>query len=103
MKSKIIQFPSTSRPRLTASPSTAPPTPTSNVTFTRPFQLPGMDRPHQPGTFEIVATKDALDVVWEAYRISTRIILTDGLLTEALDVTADDLANALAKDALDGR
>ena len=97
MSSKIIAFPSSSRPRLVrdlAAPSLQPGT----VTFARPFQLPGMDEPHDPGTFEIRTTREALDVVWEAFRISTRIILTDGASSEAIDVTVADLAAALALD-----
>jgi hypothetical protein len=98
MNSKIIQFPSVSRPRLVvrAVPPPAPVKPT--VTFTRPFILPGMDTPHAPGTFEVLRSKEALDVVWEAYRVSTRLMLTDGPRTEMLDVNAADLEAALADD-----
>ena len=99
MSSKIIAFPSTSRPRLVVREGAAPAPQPNTVTFARPFQLPGMDEPHGPGTFEVRTSREALDVTWEAFRISTRIILTHGNSSEALDVTAADLATALALDS----
>jgi len=69
------------------------------VTFARPFILPGMDMPHGPGTFELRETREPLDVMHEAYRITRTILLVDGGKTEALEVTADALEFALALDA----
>lgn len=98
MSTKIIPFPVTARP---ASQAPRPPETAlaSTVTFTRPFQLPGMDLPHAPGTFELRTLKEPLDVSWPAYRLSTRLLITDGTATEALDVTAADLDAALREDA----
>jgi deoxyinosine 3'endonuclease (endonuclease V) len=70
-----------------------------SVTFARSFMLPGMDTPHRPGTFELRETREALDVMHEAYRITRTIVLIDGGRTEALEVTADALEFALALDA----
>ena len=99
MTSKIIPFPSVSRPRLVARDVPPPASVRPTVTFRQPFLLPGMDTPHAPGTFEVLRSKEALDVVWEAYRVSTRIILTNGPRTEMLDVDAAALEAALAQDA----
>ena len=100
MGSKIIPFPSVSGPRLVpAAPSTAPGTASRTVTFTRPFTLPGMNGPHAAGTFELRTTRHDLDVMHEAYHVTTRIMLVEGLSVEALDVTSTDLQAALALDA----
>jgi hypothetical protein len=99
--SKIIPFPSHAQPRLVS--STKEPTietvpDQGTVTFNRPFLLPGMDAPHAPGTFELRRTREALDVMWEAYRVTLRIVLVDGGSMQAIDVTAADLDAALALD-----
>jgi hypothetical protein len=96
---KVIPFPSRARPRLAEppAPTAASDDPTS-VTFARAFQLPGMDGPHAPGTFELRTTRHDLDVVWSAYRTTTRIILPNGSAIEALEVTTTDLEAALAID-----
>lgn len=69
-----------------------------SVTFTRPFMLPGLDTPHQPGTFEVRETREPLDVMHDAYRTISRIVLIDGGRTEVLEVTAGELEYALALD-----
>lgn len=96
---KVIPFPSRSQPRLVEPPAPAAPAadPTT-VTFTRPFLLPGMDAPHAAGTFELRTTRHSLDVMWEAYRKTTCIMLPNGSAMEAIDVTAADLEAALALD-----
>lgn len=68
------------------------------VTFKRPFILPGLDRPHSPGTFRIWERREPLDVSWDAYVVTKTLMLTDGAAVEALDVKADDLDEALHRD-----
>jgi hypothetical protein len=106
MATKIIPFPNHARPRLvsaTAEASIVPGTVTElaldrTVTFRRPFRLPGMDVAHAPGTFELRRTREALDVMWEAYLVSLRIMLVERGSIQALEVTAADLDAALALD-----
>jgi hypothetical protein len=107
MSSKIIPFPSHARPRLVpdkgpASQKANSPLdlsfPTRQVTFKRSFLLPGMDTPHAPGTFEVVETREPLDVMWEAYRVTRQILLSGNGSLEAHDVTLADLDAALARD-----
>ena len=69
-----------------------------NVTFHRPFLLPGLDRPHPPGTYALRETRRSLDVSWDAYQITLSIILVDRGTTQALDVSRTDLDAALAAD-----
>jgi hypothetical protein len=71
----------------------------ATVTFNSAFMLPGLDRPHAAGTFELRERRDALDVSFDAAIVTRTIILTGGGLTEALDVKADDLAAALKLDS----
>ncbi len=68
------------------------------VVFTRPFILPGMDRPHAPGTFDVVVEREALDVPFPAFRLTTTILLSAGNAVEAWPVLQADLAAALAVD-----
>ncbi|KKB10446.1 hypothetical protein VE25_18025 [Devosia geojensis] len=75
---------------------------TSRVTFARPFQLPGMDRAHAPGTFEVVIEQEALDVSWPAYRLTTTIMLTSGSRVEAWPISEAQLNAALADDEAAG-
>jgi hypothetical protein len=104
--SKIIPFPIHARPRLVSSApekriepdASAESTASRAVTFNRPFLLPGMDVPHAPGTFELRRTREALDVMWEAYRVTMRIMLVERGGVQALDVTSADLDAALALD-----
>lgn len=96
MTSKIVPFPVLARPRADA--PRAPHPALRTVTFAHPFLLPGMTAPHRPGTFEVMETREALDVVWEAYRISTTILLVDGPVTEAWAVAPMALVEALALD-----
>jgi hypothetical protein len=105
--SKIIAFPSHARPRLVPDQVAAPheansplelSSPPHQVTFRRAFLLPGMDGPHAPGTFAVVETREPLDVMWEAYRVSRQILLSGNGGLEAHDVTSADLEEALARD-----
>ena len=102
--SKIINFPRPARrpfvPTIVArAPAEVVPlTPMETVTFRRPFTLPGLIELHSPGTFEVRHEREALDLSWQAWRVTTTILLTDGAITEALDVKADDLASALELD-----
>jgi hypothetical protein len=99
MRSKIIPFPVRSRPAAPQAPTPAVPAPeAATVTFKRPFKLPGMDVPHAAGTFELRTTRHDLDVMWDAYRVTTRIMLPSGSAMEALDVSTTDLEAALALD-----
>ena len=75
-----------------------PASPPRHVTFRLPFMLPGMDQPHAGGTFEVRESREPLDVPWAAYRVTNRIIIVDGGRTEALEVTAAELEQALAAD-----
>lgn len=68
------------------------------ATFAFPFVLPGLDRPHPPGTFEISIRKEPLDVSWAAFIKIRTILLTGNGTVEALDVKAEDLEHALQLD-----
>lgn len=68
------------------------------VTFRHPFTLPGLDRPHGPGTFDVRTEREALDVSWPAYRVSVTILLTDTGRTEAVAIRRGDLDAALQRD-----
>ena len=68
------------------------------VTFRHPFILPGLDRPHDPGTFEVRVRRELLDVSWTAYLLTRTIMLTDWGAVEALDVRTEDLTEALRLD-----
>lgn len=70
-----------------------------HVTFIHPFTLPGLERIHAPGTFEVRVRREALDVSWSAYLVTKTIMLTEHGMLEALEVKADDLQAALAQDA----
>lgn len=71
----------------------------ATITFHSDFLLPGLDRPHPPGTFELRERREALDVSFDASIVTRTIMLTSGGRTEALDVKADDLATALELDS----
>lgn len=71
----------------------------STVTFSRPFVLPGMDKPHQAGTFDVLTERHELDVWWPAYRLTMTIMLPYGATMEAWPVTRADLDGALAADS----
>lgn len=68
------------------------------VTFRHPFNLPGLDGPHDPGTFEVHIRRERLDVSWPAYLLTRTIMLPDHGTVEALDVRAEDLMEALRLD-----
>ncbi len=69
-----------------------------SVTFRKPFQLPGMDRPHAPGVFDLQVDEEPLDVMWEGYHRTLTLMVTSGGMTEAIAVTETDLEAALASD-----
>jgi hypothetical protein len=69
------------------------------VTFRNAFQLPGMEREHAPGVFDVQVTREPLNVVWEGYHQTMTLMLTSGGLVEAIDVTATDLEEALVQDS----
>jgi hypothetical protein len=73
-----------------------------SVTFDHPFRIPGMDRDHPPGTFELRISREPLDVSWEAYHETMTLMLTSGGLVEAWNVNAAELEAALARDASAG-
>ena len=73
-----------------------------SVTFDHPFRIPGMDRDHPPGTFELRISREPLDVSWEAYHETMTLMLASGGLVEAWNVNAAELEAALAKDASAG-
>jgi hypothetical protein len=68
------------------------------VTFRSPFFLPGLDRPHPPGTFQVWERREPLDVSWDAFVVTKTIMLTGSGTIEALDVKASDLDEALRRD-----
>jgi hypothetical protein len=68
------------------------------VTFSHPFILPGLDRPHLAGTFEVRTDREALDLSWPAFRLTVTILLTDLGRTIALEVKRSDLDGALERD-----
>jgi hypothetical protein len=71
---------------------------TRRITFNHPFRLPGMQETHRAGTFELVVEEIALDVSWEAYRMSCVLMLTDGGTTSAQPVLPADVEGALRAD-----
>jgi hypothetical protein len=71
------------------------------VTFRHPFALPGLEQPHNPGTFEVRVRRELLDVSWTAHLLTRTVILTNPGGVEALEVRADDLAEALRLDQKD--
>jgi hypothetical protein len=73
--------------------------PSTFITFRSPFLLPGLDRPHPAGTFEVRERREALDVSFDAAIVTRTIMLSGDGGIEALDVKADDLAAALRLDA----
>ena len=78
--------------------SVALPAAPETVTFTSSFMLPGLDRSHPAGTYELRETRRRLDLSWDAYQISLSIMLVAGGTTQALDVQRADLDAALAAD-----
>jgi hypothetical protein len=70
-----------------------------SATFRKPFTLPGLDRLQAPGTFEVQVRHELLDVSWTAHLMRRTILLTSGSTTEALEVRAEDLTDALRRDA----
>jgi hypothetical protein len=72
------------------------------VTFRNSFLLPGMEREHAPGVFEVHITEEPLNLMWEAYHRTMMLMLTTGGMTEAIKLTPEDLEAALARDSGDG-
>lgn len=72
-----------------------------SVTFHRPFNLPGFDGPQAAGTYEVSTEEELQDsvtvTVWR--RLSTTIALRNGLTTQYLPISPEDLHDALARDA----
>ncbi len=73
---------------------------TSRVTFTHPFTLPGFDRPHPAGSFEVSTDQEPLDSMLEGWRrVATSIRLVDRGQAQAWPVEPVDLEAALSRDA----
>jgi hypothetical protein len=71
----------------------------STVVFKRPFSLPGFDRPHAPGTFEVKTDEESLDASFGAWRrVATNVMLVDRGQTQAWRVEPRELADAIEKD-----
>lgn len=79
-------------------PQVAPLEMPKTVTFRSPFLLPGLDRPHPPGTFQVWERREPLDVSWNAFVLTKTIMLTGSGTIEALEVKASDLDKALRHD-----
>lgn len=70
-----------------------------SATFLHPFLLPGMERQHPPGTFEVWTEREAIDVSRPAYLQRMRILLTTSNGVESIGLRREDLDLALARDA----
>ncbi len=70
----------------------------NHVTFHYPFQFPGMEAKHPPGTFEVHVGEEPLDVVGEAYHRTLTFMLTLGGRTEAYSVPQEEVDQLLAAD-----
>ncbi|WIJ25167.1 hypothetical protein [Devosia sp. RR2S18] len=68
------------------------------VTFRHSFRLPGMEKAHAPGSFQVNAEEEQFDLMWDAYRTSMSIMLPYPGRVEALPVTQADLDAAIARD-----
>ncbi|MCO5733106.1 hypothetical protein [Rhizobium sp. SSA_523] len=68
------------------------------ITFRNAFLLPGMEKPHAPGIFDLQVDEEPLDVMWEAYHRRLTLMLTYGSRVEALSVTEAVLDEALLQD-----
>lgn len=69
------------------------------IVFQNAFMLPGMDKAHAPGEFDVHVAEESLDVMWEGYHRTLTIMLTSGGFTEAIAVTEAALDEALANDS----
>lgn len=67
-----------------------------SVNIVRPFQLPGMVKPHPPGIFDLQIDEDPIDVTWEAYHTTMTLILTSDGLSEAWPVSKEEFDRTLA-------
>ncbi|MDF2983552.1 MAG: hypothetical protein K0Q69_3324 [Devosia sp.] len=72
---------------------------TEHITFRHPFMLPSLERPHPPGTFDLITEREALDVSWPAFRLTLTLMLTEAGGVEAVPVTRDELEAALRRDS----
>jgi hypothetical protein len=68
------------------------------VTFQNAFMLPGMDKAHAPGEFDVHVVEEPLNVMWEGYHRTLTLMVTSGAFTEAIAVTEAALDEALAND-----
>ena len=68
------------------------------IQLKHPFQLAGMDQPHDPGSFELITEQEQLDVVWDARRVTMTLLLTSRGRVESWPVTEAELQELLAKD-----
>ncbi len=73
------------------------------VAFRNAFLLPGMDKAHGPGEFDVQIDEEPLDVMWEGYHRMLTIMLTSGAFTDAIAVTEAALDEALANDSRPAR
>lgn len=67
--------------------------------FQNAFMLPGMDKAHAPGEFDVQVVEEPLNVMWEGYHRTLTIMITSGAFTEAISVTETALDEALANDS----
>lgn len=70
------------------------------VTFLHAFKLPEFDRAHRPGTFDVRTDWEPLDLSWDAYRLTTTLLLVDGPELRAVVVKREDLDDALRRDRI---
>jgi len=75
---------------------------TRRITFRHSFALASMLEPHAAGSFDLVVEQIPLDVSWEAYRTSCRLMLVDGGTTSAVAVTIAEIEAALLADNQQG-
>jgi hypothetical protein len=73
------------------------------VTFSRPFQLDGMDREQPAGSYAVEIDEEQLDASFAAFRrVSTRIrvpLASGAASSEIVPISPDELDAALARDA----
>ncbi len=67
-----------------------------SINIGRPFQLPGMARPHAPGVFELQIDEEPIDVTWEAYHSTMTLILSSDGLIEAWPISKEEFERTLA-------
>jgi hypothetical protein len=71
------------------------------ATFSRPFTLPGLDRPYSAGSYRVDIDEEQLEVSFAASRrVATTMMLVSGGMTQAWPVDPKDLDAALAADSV---